>query len=123
MSLHQRWLCADCGREWLHAQILIPPQLQDYRPWEQGDPCLCGSTNVALEKYTPAFYGGDIPRPDTPDIGIPAMIAAAAAEVIAANATRFATMRQGDWDRLAADAKDARRNHTLEMASSSPEFD
>lgn len=112
MSLHERWLCGLCQREWLHAQEF---EGNGYRPWVEADGCpRCRSNDIKLVKYEPQFYGGDIPRGEP--LFDPEVVLAASQEVTARR------MAGADWARLEADAKEARRNQTLDMASASPEL-
>lgn len=48
----RRWLCEDCGREWLYA-----------RNWDESSGCpACHSARVRLVEYRAEFHGADIPR-------------------------------------------------------------
>jgi len=52
MGEQVRWLCDQCGREWVWAH-----------EWDERQGCpLCRGTNIHQVKYAPDFPGADIPR-------------------------------------------------------------
>lgn len=82
MSKLQRWLCRECQREWLpddggqgRVYVLAPDErgVPQKTAWTEALGCpVCRSMAIALESYTPAFPGGDIPRvPTAIDVPIP----------------------------------------------------
>lgn len=80
-SLHARWFCRDCTREWgaQSRTIDLSNPKDQGRVWAPADGCpACKSASIERVEYTPTFTGGDIPRapvdvPIAPDVS-PAQI-------------------------------------------------
>lgn len=52
MTMHRRWVCGTCHREWVFAV-----------GWTERDGCPgCHSAQISQVEYTPAFPGSDVPR-------------------------------------------------------------
>lgn len=72
MALTQsRWLCRTCAREWLDGKYAVGAMVLHPRlgltPWTPDLGCpTCWSAEIEFVTYTPAFLGGDIPRPGEP---------------------------------------------------------
>jgi hypothetical protein len=63
--MQSRWLCSDCGREWLD----ISQTASGANPWHSDEGCpVCSSPSITERKYQPDFPGGDIPRATAPKV-------------------------------------------------------
>lgn len=112
----QRWLCADCGREWLGLTETLSKS--DGIKWQPADGCPgCHSLAIAEVVYTPEFRGADIPR-TAASVVTAAQRAALDAEPPAPPVPRFDLLPHLAQNTAVTDEE----RRLLALALSSPEF-
>jgi hypothetical protein len=69
----RRWFCQECKREWIEpTACYVNSSPLTITGNKRNDLCYyCGSGSIEYVEYTPAFPGGDLPRPDSQPINLP----------------------------------------------------